>query len=119
MRPSLYIYLSFLLFISACKKDEKQHSVIYKVTVIAGNPSYSVNYSGNNNSSISQGPFSATTWISPKIADKVNQDVASFTLSSNGGGSFNMYIYVDGFLENESRMDDPYGPKTLSVTIYD
>lgn len=119
MKSGAYILLSLALLFSSCKKEEKLHTVLYKVTVIGGNPSYSVSFSGSNNTSVSQGPFTSGSWISPQITDKVNKDEASLTLIGHGGGSYKMYIYVDGALAQEGRMDDPYGPTTISITIYD
>ena len=112
-----YIFIFLLIFIS-CKKEETTHPVIYKVTVIGGSPSYSVQYSSAKNTSVSQGPFSSDMWISDKI-EKTAGSVASLTLNGGTGGSYKLYIYIDGVLQQDGRMDDPYGPKTISIAVPD
>ena len=116
MKSFLLLSASLLLF-AGCKKEEKTHTVIYKVIVIGGHPTYSVQFSSSKNNTVSQGPFSSGTWISEKITDKEGGSTASLTLSGGTGGSYNMYIYIDGTLQQDGRMDDPYGPRTISVEV--
>lgn len=111
--------LSLFLLLSACKKEEKKHMVIYKVTVISGNPAYSVNYSSTKNTTRTEGPITALSWTSPQIDDKRDGSSAFLKLQGGNGGSYKMFIYVDGYLEREERMDDPYGPKSIEVVIRD
>jgi hypothetical protein len=93
--------------------------VIFKVQVISGNPSYSVKYSSFSNTTKTEGPITASSWVSPKIDDRKSDSQVLLTLEGGSGGSYKMFIYVDGRLEKEDRMDDPYGPKTISVQIPD
>ncbi|HEX8516626.1 MAG TPA: hypothetical protein VF868_10530 [Bacteroidia bacterium] len=110
------IVLAVSLF--GCRK-ETLHKVIYKVIVTAGTPTYSVKYSSAENSTQTAGPLTASKWVSPEINDRKSGNVVSLTLEGGSGGSYMMYIYVNGRLHAEERMDDPYGPKTLSVKLPD
>ena len=116
MKNFTYFFLLLALF-SSCKKDAKKHSVIYKITVIGGHPAYTVNYSSTDNSTASQGPFTEQMWTSPKIDDREAGSTVFLTLEGGVGGSYNMYIYIDGSLQKTDRMDDPYGPMTISAKI--
>jgi hypothetical protein len=116
MKCLIYIFSLFFVFTS-CKKEEKKHKVIYKITVIGGSPSYSVKYSSSNNSTATAGPLTSSMWVSPAIEDRKGGSSVFLTLEGGSGGSYKMYIYVDGYLEKEDRMDDPYGPKTISAEI--
>jgi len=118
MKPLIYV-LCFSFLLPACKKEEKKHKVIYKVEVTGGHPSYSLSYSSLNNSTQTVGPISDSKWLSPTVNDRVTGNSVFLTLQGGNGGSYKMYIYVDGFLEQEGRMDDPYGPKTISVELSD
>lgn len=109
--------LLLLAFLTSCKKDDKKHTVLYKITVIAGHPSFSVSYSSSGNSTASQGPFSTATWTSPSINDRKGGGSVFLTLGGGTGGSYYMYIYIDGSLAKTGRMDDPYGPMTISAEI--
>jgi hypothetical protein len=113
----LLIFGSLLIMLGSCKKEEKKYDVIYKVIVIGGNPSYSVTYSSAGNSTQTAGPFTDSKWVSPTISDRKAGSTVSLTLKGGSGGSYNMYIYVNGRLEKEDRMDDPYGPRTISVEL--
>lgn len=110
---------SCLLIFSFCNKEEKKHKVIYKVQVTSGNPSYSVQYSSTGNSTKTEGPFSSSKWLSPTIDDRETGSSVFLTLQGGSGGSYKMYIYVDGYLEQEGSMTDPYGPETISVKLSD
>ena len=113
-----YLLLAALLP-AACKKDEKQHSVLYKVVVSSGHPTYSLSYSGNNNSTTSQGQITQTLWTSPAVTGRKAGTEVFFTLDGGTGGSYYMYIYIDGNLVKGDRLDDPYGPLTISAQIPD
>ena len=116
MKNLVYFFLLLAVF-SSCKKNAKKHSVIYKITVIGGHPAYTVNYSDTENSTASQGPFTDQMWVSPKVEDRDAGTSVYLTLEGGVGGSYYMYIYIDGSLQKTDRMDDPYGPKTISATI--
>jgi hypothetical protein len=118
MKNIVFILFCSIAFFS-CRKEEKKHKVIYKVAVISGHPTFTVQYSAENNTTKTAGPLTSSSWLSPKVEDRETGNVVSLTLESKGGASYNMYIYVDGYLEQEGRMDDPYGPKTISVEIPD
>lgn len=114
-----FIYILFLFSGVSCKKEEKKHTVIYKVNVISGSPSYSVNYSSTSNVTQTEGPITASSWTSPPIGDKTDGSTAYLKLEGGSGGAYKMFIYIDGYLEKEERMDDPYGPKTIEAVIRD
>lgn len=116
MKKVIYLFIILSVF-AACKKEKDQHSVVYKVTVIAGAPTYSVHFTSFDGVTTSQGPFTESMWVSSKIDDFEAGDVATMKLEGKNGGSYKMYVYVDGTLQMEDRMDDPYGPKTISVEI--
>jgi hypothetical protein len=118
VKTFIYFLILSFLFLS-CKKAEKTHKVVYKIEVIGGHPSYSVKYSSSKNATQTAGPLSDSKWTSPTIDDRETGASVSLTLEGGGGGSYKMYILVDGYLEKEDRMDDPYGPKTISVTLQD
>jgi len=109
------LFLFIIALVSACKK-EVTHPVIYKVVVSTGHPTYSVQYLSGSNTTVSQGPFSSGMWVSDKI-EKEAGSTALLTLTGGTGGSYKLYIYVDGTLYMEGRMDDPYGPETISVVV--
>jgi hypothetical protein len=116
----LFIYiLCFLFILSSCKKEEKKHKVLYKVEVTGGHPNYSLSYSSFNNTTQTIGPLSDSKWLSPTVDDRTTGGSVFLTLQGGSGGSYKMYIYVDGFLEQEGRMDDPYGPKTIGADLTD
>jgi len=87
------------------------------VNVIAGHPAYSLSYSGSGNATASQGQITQTLWTSPSITDRKAGTYVFFTLDGGTGGSYYMYIYIDGHIVKSDRMDDPYGPKTISAEI--
>jgi hypothetical protein len=118
MKSLIYIFCFAFIF-SSCKKEEKKHKVIYKVEVTGGHPAYSLSYSSLNNSTQTVGPTSEAKWLSPTVNDRLTGSSVFLTLQGGSGGSYKMYIYVDGYLEQEGRMDDPYGPKTISVELTD
>lgn len=118
MKSFLYI-LFFPLIFSSCNKEEKKHKVIYKVEVVSGHPSYSVQYSSTGNATKTEGPLSGSKWLSPTIDDRETGSSVFLTLQGGSGGSYKMYIYVDGYLEQDGDMIDPYGPKTISVKLSD
>jgi hypothetical protein len=115
-----YLYILFILCcFSSCKKEEKKHIVSYKIVVLSGNPNYSVSYASTNNSTKTEGPITASSWTSPAIDDKKDGSSAYLKLEGGGGCSYKMFIYIDGGLEKEERMDDPYGPKSIEAVIRD
>jgi hypothetical protein len=117
MKILAYI-LSFSFLFSACRKEEKKHSVVFKVIVKSGTPTYSVTYSSFNNTSSALGGIKESAWTSPSINDR-KKGTVFLTLSGGSGGSYKMYIYVDGYLAMEDNMVDPYGPKTIEAVIRD
>jgi hypothetical protein len=116
MKNFIYILLCSLIFIS-CKKEEKKHSVLYKIVVTSGHPAYSTSYSASNNTTKSESSLTSANWTSPQINDKKGGSSVYLTLTGGNGGSYKMYIYVDGNLEAEDTMYDPYGPKTISADV--
>ena len=110
--------LAFLIFFSSCEKEKKTFTVSYKITVISGSsPAYYVQYSAQNNSTQSKGPISQTMWVSDKVTDKEEESTVSLKLTGGQGCSYMMYIYVNGALRVQDRMDDPYGPKTITADL--
>jgi hypothetical protein len=117
MRKTCFLFATLLSFCFSCRKKEERHTVVYKVAVLHGSPSYSVQYSGDGNSTRSEGPMSSTSWVSSTVDDRKGGTAVALTLQSGGGGSYEMYIIIDGVIQKEDRMDDPYGPKTISAGI--
>jgi hypothetical protein len=118
MKTLIYTFSLFLLF-SSCKKEEKKHTVIYKIIVTSGHPTYSVSYSSLNNSTKSEGSIKTTTWTSSPVDDREEGSSVFLTLEGGSGGGYKMFIYIDGNLHAEDIMYDPYGPKTISADIRD
>jgi hypothetical protein len=115
-----FLYTAFILIVfSGCKKEDSNHKVIYKVTVIGGNPAYAVKYSSSDNSTATAGPITGSGWTSSPIEDRKPNTRVFLTLEGGSGGSYKMYIYIDGHITAEERMDDPYGPKTIEAVIPD
>jgi hypothetical protein len=118
MKTFIYPVILALFFIT-CKKDEKKHTVTYKVNVIAGHPSYSVQYSASDNSTKSEGPMTTEKWTSLPVTDREGGTSVFLTVNGGTGGTYKMYILIDGYLEGEGIMDDPYGPRTIEAKIED
>jgi hypothetical protein len=112
MKKLIYIF-TILIFFCSCKKEEKMHKVVYKVSVSGGSPSFTVQYSDTKNSSRSEGPFTAS-WLSPTIKEFETGNTVSLSVAGTMGSSFKMYIYVDGYLEKEEDR-----ATTISVVIPD
>ena len=117
MKTIIYLFISLTIFTS-CEKEKKTFTVSYKITVISGSsPAYYVQYSAQNNSTQSKGPISQTMWVSDKVTDKEEESTVSLKLTGGQGCSYMMYIYVNGALRVQDRMDDPYGPKTITADL--
>lgn len=112
------LFLIFVLFCCSCKKEEK-HTVVYKVNVLHGNPSYYMQYSSLHNTTKSEGPVTASSWTSPVIDDRKSSSTVSFTMIGGIGGTYQMFIIVDGSVKKEFSMEDPYGPQTITADIGD
>jgi hypothetical protein len=117
MKKIIYTLLPLIFLFTSCEKDKKKYVVSYKVIMISGNPKYSVSYSSFNNATQSSGPITQNTWTSPAIDDREEGNPVSLTLQGGGGGAYLMNIYVDGSLAKQERMDDPFGPKTITVDL--
>jgi hypothetical protein len=118
LKNAFYILILTLLF-SSCKKEEEKHTVSYKVIVTSGHPVYSVSYSSSNNSTQSLGSITSSTWTSGIIDDRRGGTSVFLTLTGGSGGSYKMFIYIDGSLQKDGHMDDPYGPLTIEAAIPD
>jgi hypothetical protein len=118
MKKILFIFF-ISVFISSCKKEEKKHSVFYRIKVTSGNPVYSVSFSGEDNTTLEKSSISSQNSSSAPISDKKDGSAVFLTLQGGNGGSYLMDIYIDGYLQIEERMDDPYGPKTIEATVRD
>lgn len=117
MKNFLFIALFAFAFFS-CKKDEPQpYNVSYKVTeTTTATPAYTVSYS-TENATQTEGPITAANWSSPTVK-KLPGEIATLTLDGgSGAGSFIMQIFSNGVLLTEATMDNPYSPKTISVTL--
>ncbi|MDF2437440.1 MAG: hypothetical protein K0Q95_1816 [Bacteroidota bacterium] len=117
MKKIIYLFATLLFFCVSCKKEEKKHTVVYKISVLSGNPSYSVQYSGSNNTTRSEGPMNSKSWTSSTVEGRKAGTSVALTLQGGSGGSYQMYIIIDGSVQKEDRMDDPYGPKTITANI--
>lgn len=118
---SLLVLLCLLAAVS-CKKEpapEEQARVTYEVVETStATPVFTVSYSGENNSTNTEGPISSASWKSQTVTDKKRGDFVSFTLESNSGsGSFKMRIYMNGVLWMEESVDIPFTPKTISGNL--
>lgn len=116
MKNFIYIFSVLLCFFSCKKKEEEKHTVIYKIIVTSGQPTYSLSYSSSNNTTKSESSIKYN-WTSPQIDDREAGSSVFLTLNGGNGGTYKMYIYIDGYLEKEDSMGDPYGPRTITAEI--
>jgi hypothetical protein len=112
------VFVFVCLFLYSCGKNEPQTLTIsYKIEeTTTATPAYTVTYS-TETATQTEGPITSTNWASPSIKKLVGE-VATLTLDGGSGiGSFFMRIYVSGVLVKEETMDNPFGPKTISVIV--
>ena len=115
-----YSYLIVLVVSTAigCKKTEPQpYSVSYKIEETTNStPAYTVSYS-TENATQTEGPITLGQWSSPVVKKQPGESVTLTLDGGSGAGSFIMRIYANGALLDEETMDNPYTPKTISVTL--
>jgi hypothetical protein len=114
---NIYCIFSFVLIFSACKKDAKTHLVSYKVTEdTPGAAPYALRYSLSDGTLKSEGPVTTETWITESLSGYKPGSIVSLYLSSSGG-SYEMYIYVDGALSSHAPADGGLNEQLLEAQI--
>jgi len=113
------IYISFLLLVfSSCKKEEKKYSVTYKIIEISNNtPTYIVRYTLNNGATQSLGNITANSWTSGTLSDYKAGSVLNLEVEGSGGGTYEMYILVNGTNDGYRIADDSNGAQSLEVVL--
>ena len=111
-----------LIFFSCNKKEEPINRIDYQVFFQAKNdlPTFSVQYSAENNTSKTLGSFTKTNWVSEAVRDKKRGEFVSFTVNTNNvEGTYTMQILLNTvvFLEKKGQINFPSGAKTLSGNI--
>ncbi|MEW6467522.1 MAG: hypothetical protein AB1458_01280 [Bacteroidota bacterium] len=117
MRTGLYMLLCAFALASCKKEDDPPYSIMYRVEEITtSTPAYTVSYAAES-ATQTEGPIVSNKWSSPSIKKRAGE-VASLTLDGGSGtGSFILRIYVNGVPLVEDTMDNPNGPKTISITL--
>jgi hypothetical protein len=110
--------LLILVFLASCKKEPKTVYVSYKVIETSSNtPTYTVSYSMADGTTKSIGGQTGSKWVSEKISDVEIGKYLSVSVEGTGGGSYEMYIYVNGRLDSQRDADDTNGKQTLTTQI--
>jgi hypothetical protein len=112
MRQLVFILLSSIL-ISACKKEEKTYTVLYKVVSDLPTSGYTVRYTLPEGSTKSLGPVTDQFWTSGTLEGYKKSTNLSFSME-NTGGSYHMYIYINDVLTT-SRDAGGGGTQTLEA----
>lgn len=113
----LYIFF-LLLLLSSCKKEPETVYVSYKVIETSSNsPTYTVGYSLADGTTKTIGGQTSSNWVSEKVSDVEIGKYISLSVEGNGGGSYDMYIYVNGRLDSQRDADDSNGKQTLTTQI--
>lgn len=117
MKKLLYILL-VAFFITSCKKEPETVYVSYKVIETSSNsPTYTVGYSLADGTTKTIGGLTGSKWVSEKVSDVEIGKYLSLSVEGNGGGSYEMYIYVNGRLDSQRVADDSNGKQTLTTQI--
>ena len=117
MKKLLYILLVSLL-IASCKKEPKTVYVSYKIIETSANsPTYTVGYSLADGTTKSIGGLTSSKWVSDKITDVERGKYVSLSVEGNGGGAYEMYIYINGQLDSKRIAGDGFGKQTLTIQI--
>ncbi len=121
MKKIYFIILSTLLMITmsfSCKKDNSNsHSVSYKIIeTIPGSSPYMVRYTMADGTFRSEGPITSETWISENMGGYKNGAIVSLYLDSPGG-TYDMYIYVNGSISSQASADGGFGEQLLEAQV--
>ncbi len=110
--------LLIIVFFTSCKKEPKTVYVSYKIIETSANsPTYIVGYSLADGTTKTIGGQTSSKWISDKVSDVKMGKYISLSVEGNGGGAYEMYIYVNGRLDSQRIAGDGYGRQTLTVQI--
>ncbi len=114
---NLFCIISIVLLFSACKKESNTHLVTYKVTeTTPGAAPYSLRYSLSDGTLKSEGPVTTETWTTESLSGFKKGAIVSLYLDSPGG-SYEMYIYVDGELSSHAAADGGFTEQLLEAQI--
>lgn len=117
MKQLLFILLASL-FITSCKKEPKTVYVSYKIIeTSAYSPTYTVGYSLADGTTKTIGGQTISKWVSEKISDVEFGKYLSLSVEGNGGGAYEMYIYVNGRIDSQRIAGDGHGKQTLTTQI--
>jgi hypothetical protein len=119
MKNILYVLSGIIiLFCFSCKKEPKTVYVTYKVMEISNNtPSYTVGYTLADKSTKTLGSFTQSKWVSDKIEEVDKGTYISLSVEGSGGGSYDMFIYINGVLHSRRQADDGHGKQILEAQI--
>jgi len=118
MKRAFSFLILISLFFTSCKKEEKKFSVVFKVVETgSGTPVYTVRYTLPNGSTQSKGGNTQEIWVSEKIDDYKGGQYLTLSVEGSGGGSYDMYIYINGSLQARRAAGDGFGEQVLGVQI--
>lgn len=118
MKQFVAILLSVTFLIAGCKKEPKTATVTYKIVEKTSfTPTYTVSYTLANGSTQSKGGISASLWVSDKIADVEMGKAISLSVEGNGGGEYDMYVYINGNLHAHRIAEDGHGRQVLNTEV--
>ncbi len=117
MKKLIFVLFTILAF-SSCKKEPKTVYVSYKITeTSAYTPTYIVSYTLADGTTKTIGGLTANKWISEKITAVEIGKYLSLSVEGNGGGIYEMFIYVNGTLDSRRDAGDGHGAQTLNTQI--
>lgn len=116
MKQLIYIF-SFIFLITSCKKDDKTYTVTYKIFEnIPGSAPFSVRYSQSDATLKSEGPVSTGNWTTPDLNGYRSNAIVSLYMES-AGGTYDMYIYVNGSVASHVIADGGFGEQLLEAQL--
>lgn len=116
MKNILYIFLFFIL-IASCKKDSKTYTVTYKVYEnTPGSAPFTVRYTQSDATLKQEGPISTGTWTTQDMNGYRGNAIISLYLDSPGG-TYDMYIYVNGSVNTHVTADGGFGEQLLETQL--
>ncbi len=119
MKNSIYILSGIILLVlSSCKKEPKTAYVTYKVIETSNStPTYTVGYTLANKSTKTLGSLTQDKWVSDKIADVALGTYISLSVEGSGGGTYDLFIYINGVLHSRRQAGDGFGIQTLESQV--
>ena len=116
MKNFIYILFSLVLIVS-CKKDSKTHTVSYKIYEnTPGSAPFTVRYTQSDATLKQEGPISTGSWTTLDMNGYRANAIISLYLDSPGG-TYDMYIYVDGSIANHVTADGGFGEQLLEAQL--